>query len=80
MRIMQVPMRAYVHCSGIPTYVQRRIRQICKIGHMPMGVCMLTERADAEPLNILRLAKKKLKPLAAAGGGGHRGHGPTFGS
>ena len=42
---MQVPMTVHVQ-----VYMQRRIRQICKIGNIPMGVCMLTERVDAEPL------------------------------
>ena len=44
-------MRVYVQ-----VYVLTCIRQIVKIGNIPIGVYMLTERVDAEPLNILLLA------------------------
>ena len=37
-------------------YMLKYIRQAFKIGNIPVSVCILTERVDAEPQNILPLA------------------------
>ena len=42
---------------AFPVFVLRRIQQLCRISNiLILGVCKLTERVDAEPINILRLA------------------------